>query len=466
MSTSEAPTPPVFKAISDTGLVNLMEHEAKAIESVPIFYEAGGTWYGPDQDGFSMLKDSQAATFVTYYGFSKSDKFSNDHGQKPVDRALLWLKQRRKVAYAGPLAGYPAGLHQCGPDRILVTEPTKLVEPKKGDFSKIKLLIESMLMDEGKKPLIQIHAFYTLAAARYNTLFDRLQNPEAATFRFCPALALVGPKSCGKSALIDLVLKPLFGGRVGDPTSWLNEPKFNKDLFIAPLLVMDDKGSPPTLAIRRQRGENLKDLIWKEEQRMEGKGRDAISLRPFRWLIMACNVEDSALQILPTLTDSLADKIIHILCRQAEGLPATHEENAQWVKDLRAELPAFAYFLRQFKPPKNAELNPRSRVIIYHHPGITEKLRSMQPEMKLLGLIDHYRLWKTETMIWEGSATEFNEAMLEADEKHNVFRSMFSSLNALGRALKELVNVAPERVEVKDHNGTSHYRIRPATTQS
>ena len=449
--------------VSKNGLISLSEIEMELIKDVPLFYDAGGRWFGPDAEGYSVLKDSQAATYLTYYGFSKSDKSSNANGQKPVERALLWLKQRRKVAYAGPLAGWPAGVHQCGADKILVTEGTKLIRPQKGDCPKIRELIESMMADDSVKKPAQATVFYTLLSARYNTLLERLEKPAEAIFRFCPALALVGPKGCGKSALIDLVLKPLFGGRAADPTSFLNEPKFNKDLFLTPLLVMDDKGSPPTLAVRRQRGENLKDLIWKEEQRMEGKGMDALPLRPSRWLIMACNTEESALQILPTLTDSLADKIIHLLCKQADWLPATHQENDQWVKDLRSELPAFAWFMKNYKPPKSSKLDPRSRVIIFHHPAISEKLRGMQPEMKLLGLIDHYKLASEgENNFWSGTATQFNERMIELDDDHGVYRGMFSSLNAVGRALSELANVCPERITRKDHNGTNHYTIKPA----
>lgn len=383
-------------------------------------------------------------------------------GIKPVDRSMLWLKQNRVVAYAGPLAGYPAGLHQCGADKILVTESTKLTMPAKGECPTIRNLVESMLHDDTVKKPLQTVVIYTLLSSFYNTIHEHVESPGGSMFKFCPALAIIGPKGCGKSALIDLVLKPLFGGRTADPTSYLNEPKFNKDLFISPLLVMDDKGSPPTMAIRRQRGENLKDLIWKEEQRMEGKCLDAIPLQPKRLLIMACNTEDAALQILPTLTDSLSDKIIHLLCKRAEWLPSTHEENKKWVQDLRAELPAFAHFLKNYKPPKNSALDQRSRVIVFHHPAISDRLRAMQPEMKLLGLIDHYKLADNSVDgKWTGTATEFDAAMREADDGHNAYTGMFASLHKVGGALMELTRVCPDRVKSADHHGTNQYTITP-----
>lgn len=451
-----------FVPVTKDGLLNLSETELKMVQAINLYYDGGGRWFGPSLNGYAMMKDSQAASYCASYGFSKSDKESNRMGIKPVDRAMLWLKQNRVVAYAGPLAGYPAGVHQCGADKILVTEGTKIIQPAKGKCDKILSLITSMLQDDRRDGPPQTVVFYTLLAARYNTLLERITNPAGGSYRFCPALAIVGPKKCGKSALIDLVLKPLFGGRTADPTSFLNEPKFNKDLFISPLLVMDDKGSPPAIAVRRQRGENLKDLIWKEEQRMEGKGMDAIPLRPIRWLVMACNTEDSALQILPTLTDSLSDKIIHLLCREAEWLPSTHQEQDQWVKDLRDELPAFAWFLKNYKPSKKHELDQRSRVILFHHPAITDKLRAMQPEMKLLGLIDHYKL-ASEPLegFWKGTATEFDAAMRKADEGHGAYLGMFASPHKVGAALMELTRACPDRCKVADHHGTNNYTILP-----
>ena len=464
-----------FGGIGKDGLIVLSELEMAMIENVNLYYDGGGRWWGPDATGgFSAMKDSQAAFYVSAHGFSKSAKHAgNALGQTPADRALMWLQQRRKVMYAGPLAGYSAGVHHVGADKILVTEPTRIVEPKKGECPKIRELVESMLVQpNGKRDdAHQIHVFYTLLSSVYKTLLERVQTGKAI-FRFTPALAIVGVKECGKSALVNLVLQPLLGGRKADPTSYLSEPKFNKDLFVAPLLVMDDKGSPPSIAIRRERGENLKGLIWEKEQRMRGMFADAIQLCPFRFLVMLCNFDESALQILPTISDGMSDKIIHLLAKRADWLPSSNEENDAWAEDLEKELPAFAYFLKNYKSPKNAKLNSRSRVVIFSHPAIVEKLRGFQPEIRLLDLIDMFELAENapdekspvedaKKGYWEGSATEFHNAMLNAD-KGKIYDGIFSSVNAVGRALAELVNVVPERVTVTNHGNKSHYRIYPA----
>ena len=80
--------------------------------------------------------------------------------------------------------------------------------------------------------------------ARRPKLFDRSKVkslPRSIEMGCFPdACSAFGPRNCGKTALIDLVPAPLFGSRKGDPMNFLKEGRFNKDLFGAALLVLDD----------------------------------------------------------------------------------------------------------------------------------------------------------------------------------------------------------------------------------
>jgi hypothetical protein len=221
---------------------------------------------------------------------------------------------------------------------------------------------------------------------------------------------------------------------------------------------LDDKGASANLAERRQRGEGIKDLIWKPEQRMEGKGLDALNLRPFWRLVIAGNDDDGGLQVCPALTESLNDKLIIFLATQAEGLPTTHEENDAWASKIRAELPAFSAFLLAWRPPQDLELDPRTRVARFQHPKIVSALRELQPEMRLLELIDTLGLIGADSPLWEGKASEFQNAMLAKDNQGLLARIFLSGTSA-GRMLSELSRVVPDRVKRTDRDGSSHYRI-------
>lgn len=441
-----------FERVDGAGLVNVVDEAAAG--KVPLHY-CGGKWYGPNCDGgFSPMKDTQAGVLLGQHGFSRSQK--NEHGNTPAEIIMLWLMQNRAVNYAGPLAGYPVGPHVSGCQRILVTEALKLVKLAKSGNPKhwptIQLLIQSLLDDAEHD---QITVFYVWLAASLRHLYTRIDNPGELPFQHCPALALFGEFQSGKSALIDLVLAPLFGGRKADPLAFLKEGKFNKDLFPAALLVMDDKGASSNLDERRQRGDGIKSLIWTEFQRMEGKGVDALMVAPFWRLVIAGNFEDSSLNICPALNDSMRDKILLLKCRRAEGLPENEDDKIAWVKQLRAELPAFVSFLMDFKPTPatKKKLDKRSRVLNFWHPEITAALLEKQPECKAIEVIDLIDLAP-----WHGTATEFYNAVREQD-KGGHYERLFSSIDKCGRMLTELAKTMPNRVTKTTPQGISHYRI-------
>jgi hypothetical protein len=432
----------------------LIPNEEK-LRDVPLFhYAERGQWYSGDgRGGYSKISDSQAKAFVAAFGFHKNVK--DTYGNTIAESAMLWLSQNKRVAYAGPLAGYPAGVHESAGIRFLVTESPTFIRPKDGKCFTIRGLIESMFLDDDYDQKIHL---YQWMSESYKAFYRRMTTDEVNKFRHCPALAIFGPRGCGKSALIDLVVGPLFGGKKADPMNYLRDQKFNKDLFQAPLLVLDDKGASTNLAERRERGERIKDLIWKPEQRMEGKGADALNLCPFWRLIIAGNDDDSGLQVCPALSPGLRDKLIILRTRRADGLPTTHEENDAWAKVLRGELPAFADWLLSWSAPENLTLNDRTRVSEFQHPKIVSALCDLQPEMRLLELIDTLLL--TDLTNWEGSATEFESMMRDKDTKGLLDR-IFTSSTAAGRMLSELsrLDVSRGRIIKTDREGRSYYRV-------
>jgi Family of unknown function (DUF5906) len=437
--------------VTQAGAIRIENEET--LRNVPLFYYAErGQWFSGDGRGnFNKISDSQAKSFVAEFGFNKSVK--DGQGNTPAERAMLWLTQNKRVAFAGALAGYPAGLHDVGGVRFLVTESPAFITPRPGKCDTIRTHIESMLFDAGHD---QKTFFYLWASESFAAFYRRISENETNKFRHSPALAIFGPRACGKTALIDLILTPLFGGRKADPMNYLREPKFNKDLFAASLLVLDDKGASANLAERRQRGEGIKDLIWKPEQRMEGKGVDAVNLRPFWRLVIAGNDDDAGLQVCPALSPGLEDKLLILRARQAEAMPTTHEENDEWAARIRAELPAFAAYLLAWRPPEDFKLDPRTRVANFQHPQIVSALRELQPEMRLLELIDTLALIDADAPLWEGTATEFEKAMRSKDGE-GILDRIFTNGTSAGRMLTELSRAIPERVKRTDRDGRSDF---------
>lgn len=451
-----------MKATHEQPAGGLLLLDEERLGTIPLFY-CRGKWYGPTAGGFAKYSDGHAAVLLSEYGISRTIR--NTTGTTPADRALLWLMQNRHVSYAGPLAGYPVGCHEMGSQRVLVTEALTLPEtwPKawpKGtpeDWPTIREIVVSLLDDFEHE---QADAFFIWCAASFKELQARLKGGKVPVgerpFRHCPALAIIGERGCGKSALIDLVLKPLFGGREADPLNFLREGKFNADLFPAALLKLDDKGASANLEERRQRGDALKALIWQEFQRMEGKGLDAVMVAPFWRLVIAANPEDSSLNVLPTLNDSLRDKLILLRAKPAENLPADDAAKAAWVKAIRAELPAFALWLTKYKPRRGLKLDARTGVLNLWHPEVAGALLEKQPECKAREVIAELF-----PMPWEGTATEFYKEVRQRDGAGH-FEGLFASIDKCGRMLTELARTVPAGFGKTLKDGVSRYRIGAA----
>jgi len=163
-----------------------------------------------------------------------------------------------------------AGLHNLNGADVLVTESPKFIEPKNGAFNTAHKFIITLFRDEFHPA--QYGVFMQWLAQCYRSYYSRLTTDGPWVFEHCPILGIFGDSGCGKSALIKLIIEPLLGGKRADPLKFLNEGKFNKDLFGSSLLVLDDKAAAANLEERRMRVGALKSLLWDQDQRMEGKG--------------------------------------------------------------------------------------------------------------------------------------------------------------------------------------------------
>ena len=434
--------------------------DEEAVDAIPIhYYGAKGQWFFPNgKDGYSRLKDGQAATMIAEHGFSR--KNPDEQGNTKCDRAMMWLIQNKSVAYAGLLAGYVAGLHDLNGADVLVTESPRFIAPKNGAFNTAHKFIISLLKDETTPH--QYGVFMQWLAQCYRSYHNRMTTDGPWVFEHCPILGIFGDSGCGKSALIKLIIEPLLGGKRADPLKFLNEGKFNKDLFSASLLVLDDKAAAANLEERRMRVGALKSLLWDQDQRMEGKGADALDLtiQPFWRLVIAGN-PGPGYNVLPTLDKSLRDKMILLHAGQADGLPTTNEERAAWAKRINQELPALAAFLLKFRA--DAKVDPRTGCVNFWHPTIENALMELQPEMRLLEMIDNLNLIGDDAPLWEGTASEFEQEMRSLDKdddgkKSGMMDRMFYNGQRAGAMLTELAEQT-RRVIKTNRGGTSHYRI-------
>lgn len=438
-----------------------VEEFEKAVAAAPpeTYYDLGkkeylirdavGEWMG--------LTESQYKRVLKKHGISA--RVDSGKHVSAQDDAILDIQQRQNVHFAGPLAGYRAGLHQIGAMRVLVTSSPRIIEPVAGEWACLKAVIEGLLgVDEG----VQVPHFYGWVKNAYEAL-------RAGGNRPGQVLVFCGPHNCGKSLLQNLITE-ILGGRAAKPYQCMSGGTvFNADLFGAEHLAVEDEQPSTDIRARRAFGAQIKNVTVNEVQRLHGKGRDAIMLKPFWRLSVSLNDEDENIQVLPPLDDSLEDKLI-IMKAVRTDMPMPSEtldqRHAFWAR-LIADLPGFLEWLTRWEIPVELRCR-RFGVTHFHHPEIVGVLNTLTPEARLLSLIDDALFPElggaTTAMMhrqqYDGTAEDI-ERVLTGTGSSCAFeaRKVLSWSNACGTYLGRLAKKRPDRVQNLRQADSRRWRI-------
>lgn len=231
-----------------------------------------------------------------------------------------------------------------------------------------------------------------------------------------------------------------------------------------------------TIRARRNFGAHIKQFSANEEVQHHAKGKQAMTLKPFWRMSISCNEEPENLAILPPMDDSLMDKMIILKAfRNPMPMPTeTPEERAAFQTQIRAELPAYVYYLLKMEIPKDLR-TARYGVRTFQHHELLKELNEIAPEYRLLELVDQClfrsssRRGPGETSYvrldeWRGSATELESLLRHPgnDLRDQVNKLLYAS-NTCGNYLSRLADKEPDRVKASTVNGARRYTIyRPS----
>lgn len=365
---------------------------------------------------------------------------SDQTGLTQVDMALLHLQNTWSVAYAGPVAGYSRGLHIENNKKILITTEAHFITPWPGKWPKLYELIKGLLVYESIDQRPYLFAWLKLA---YNALITGQRQPGQC-------LVIAGPSGCGKSLLQKLITM-ILGGRSANPYPYMMSDKpgdFNSELFESEHLPIEDQAASNSTTIRRKFGQKIKELTVNDSQTCHAKYGERLCLRPIWRLSISLNDEPENLMILPPIDESIADKIILMRGYKAPMPMPTQtasQEAAFWLT-LNEELPAFIHFLvNEFTIPDEMRAD-RYGMKEYHHPDVIAAINELQPETKLLALIDLAILSDSQPR-WEGTSEmlerEFSESVHYQKQAHDLFTEF---PRACGTYLDRLRKKRPDRV--------------------
>jgi hypothetical protein len=273
-------------------------------------------------------------------------------------------------------------------------------------------------------------------------------------------LVMAGEHKCGKS-LFQMVLTEILGGRAAKPHRYMSgETPFNRDLFGAEHLIIEDEEASTDIRARRNFGTSIKGFTVNKIQSCHGKNREALSLTPFWRLSVSVNNETENLMILPPFDESICDKII-LLKANYHGLPvSTLGQDGLW-NQLTAELPAFLWNICfEWEIPSELKCD-RFGIVHHHDEALLEAIEATSPEVKLLALIDQAFNWKDlGEGGFEGTAEELQTKLIISNPDGQA-KALLYWTNACGSYLGRLAKKHPGRVIEKRTNSQRRWCIMP-----
>jgi hypothetical protein len=346
----------------------------------------------------------------------------------PEEAHELLYKVRRDAAinYDGPMAGYSRGLHEeVGQMYYCTSEPLLLegvVREETDAFGAgwpvIHELLRRLLVNEE----VGWDQFYVLLASLKNSalaLKHALAGPANGgrrSVRPGQAVALVGPRACGKTFLFERVIAPLLGGRVVDAfKAFMSESQgFNGELLTGEVWKIDDRECSTDVRVRRQFAANLKAYLYSSQISIHRKFCTPVTLIPFGRLFIMCNDTDENLRVLPDVTPDIADKIHVLRCNAASPpMPVdTEAERDAYRTQVRRELPFMLGDLERWTVPERY-FEERSGVRSYHNGHVLRTLRRTNPEAMLAELLQVAFAAGVLEQPWRGRAIELQAALTD-----------------------------------------------------
>jgi hypothetical protein len=384
-------------------------------------------YYRPEQKDFLQEFPDGRAVPVNERAAVRALVFEKAAADLDQAHELLYkVRWNAVIHYDGPMPGYRRGLHmESGRQYYCSSEPL-LLEAVSGEeetqfgarWPVVHELLRRLLVNQE----VGWDQFYTLLASLKSgveALKHALVVPKDAGRRAVrpgQAIALVGPRACGKTFLFEHVIAPVLGGRVVDAfKAFMTDSQgFNGELLGGEVWKIDDRECSTDIRVRRQFAANLKAYLYSSQISIHRKYCTPITVTPFGRLFIMCNDTDENLRVLPDLTPDIADKI-HLLRCNATVPPmpvGTEVEREAYRTQIRRELPYLLGDLERWSVPERY-FEDRSGVRSYHNDSVLKALRRANPEGVLAELLQLAFSTGLIEQPWRGRAIELQSILTD-----------------------------------------------------
>jgi len=379
-----------------------------------------------------------------------------------LDGVIQDVEDHLDIDYAGLLAGRKEGFYEENGIRMLVTSSPEYIDPVPGAWPTLRALMEGMLVNNEPEH----------GEAQWQTFLGWLRGSvvgcREGTGHQAQVLAIAGPAGAGKS-LFQHLFTHMVGGRAAKPFGFMSgSTQFNAELFGAEHMMLEDECADDSSRARKRIAATLKQFtVSTRLQPLHAKGKTQINVSPWWRVTASLNDTPDALQVLPPMEPGIEDKIILLRAsKSAMPMPTgTDAEREAFQKRLVGELPGFLHWLiHEHRVPQSFS-DDRFQVRTWQHPELTEKLKTLSKQSRLLALIDASfpSSLTEERKPWTGTARDLCAYLLEKARPDAEDRKLLSNQIHLGMLLGGLAELQPARFQAARSATERCWRIQPPT---
>lgn len=366
-----------------------------------------------------------------------------------VERVLNYIQTVNRIDGAAPIVNRKPGITFLDGQRILNTSTIRALPPcaelnvTVDHFPTVWGLLNPMFDPEALNHWLSwMQRFYN-AVYNYQPLMGQ-------------AVFLCGPKNCGKTLLAYRIIKPLVGDRAANPYDYFTgQTQFNSELFESPLLMINDEEAISNMQVRLKFLARLKSFVVNPAHMYHRKFGSPFSVEWTGRLFATLNDDPDSVGILPEVNSNTSDKISFFRALERRG---NWEDNHILEAKIAAELPFFARFLLEWKPPEGIVIGGRMGVKSYFDKHILETAIQQNAHYRMVetlrAWIDLSPYWhEPKTTEWIGDPTRFFVELSSLETIASAMRDQnpakcANSLDALARIPESGVErlIASERL--------------------
>ena len=419
-----------------------------------IWYDGKLYWWKVDDMWVGRTKED---SFMHLKKFGVSTKTSGKEVISKAEKILCAVQDARKIDFAAPLLFEKNDIVDLNGERVLnigrkeALEEANVVDPAL--FPWIYNFITNIFVQpDGSN--VQMDYFL----AWFQRLWTSARDKQLAQGQM---MVLAGDAGQGKTFLSRCIIGAALGGSVDASDILQGRTNFNKQAAETCIWRIDDATYASNRSEASKFGETLKRQVANPVATYHPKFRDAVEF-PWRGrIVLTCNTDPQSLAIMPSLNNTIADKIMLLKFGSYQPVfKPNHEQEAM----VAAELPYFLAWIKAWQPPKHV-VATKSRFGIreYHHQELVEASRESDPATSLREILDIW-IQGEDTVMKCDPVVEISSTELLGKIRSNIpggsdlMRNYTPS--RLGRELRTLLGVYSRLLEIRILDGKSLYVFR------